>query len=145
MKAFQKDVLPMKNTVLKILVATVWISLSEFIRNELLLKDYWVDHYAGMGLIFPSDPVNGAVWGVWSLLFAIAIYFVSTKFPVVQTTLLSWFFAFVLMWVVVWNMGVMPAYLLLVAVPLSLLEAFVAALIITGSKSRNLKREKQPG
>jgi hypothetical protein len=135
----------MKKTILKILVATIWISLSEFIRNELLLKVYWVDHYAGMGLVFPSEPVNAAVWGLWSLLFAIAIYIVSTKIPLIQTTLLSWFVGFVLMWVVVLNMGVMPAYLLLVAVPLSLLEAFVAAIIITGLKSTNLKRKKLPG
>jgi hypothetical protein len=135
----------MKKTVLKIGAATVWISLSEFIRNELILKDFWVDHYARMGLVFPSEPVNGIVWGLWSLLFAIVIYIVSIRFPIFETTLLSWFAAFVLMWVVVWNMGVFPAYILWVAVPLSLAEAFVAAIIITGLRSRNLKREKPPG
>jgi uncharacterized protein YybS (DUF2232 family) len=37
--------------------------------------------------------------------------------------------AFVLMWVVAWNLNVLPAGILLYAVPLSLLEALVGAYI----------------
>lgn len=119
-----------KRTILPILLATIWISLSEFVRNELLLKSYWTEHYEGLGLVFPSEPINGAIWGVWSLLFAIAIYIISRKFSFGQATLLSWFVAFVLMWVVVGNMGVFPYRILYAAVPLSLLEAFLATVII---------------
>jgi len=36
----------------------------------------------------------------------------------------------VLMWVAIGNMGVLPDGLLFIAVPLSLLESFIAALII---------------
>jgi hypothetical protein len=123
----------LKKTVLPIVLATIWISLSEFIRNELLFKSYWTDHYQSLGLVFPSEPVNGALWGVWSLLFAIAIYSISKKFSLFKTTLLSWFVAFVLMWVVVGNLGVLPFSLLTFAVPLSLLETFIAALILKKS------------
>jgi len=119
-----------KKTVLPILVATIWISVSEFVRNELLIKSYWTNHYKQLGLIFPSEPINGAIWGLWSLLFAVAIYMFSKKFSLLQTTFLAWFTGFVLMWVVIGNMGVLPDGLLYVAVPLSLLEAFVATLII---------------
>jgi ABC-type microcin C transport system permease subunit YejE len=52
---------PFRNTILPILLAFVWISLSEFARNEFLLKSYWVEHYESMGLTFPSEPVNGIV------------------------------------------------------------------------------------
>jgi len=122
----------LKNNVLAILLATIWISLSEFARNEFLLKSYWTDHYRDHvnDLPFPDDPLNGAVWGLWSLLFAIVIFIISRKFTLGQTTLLSWFAGFVLMWVVTWNMGVLPASILVYAVPLSLLEAFIATLII---------------
>lgn len=123
MKTIQKQ-------VLSIILAAVWISLSEFVRNELLFKSYWTAHYQSLGLVFPSEPINGAMWGVWSLLFAIAIFVIAKKFTLTQTTLLSWFVAFVLMWVAVGNLGVLPYSLLYYAVPLSLLEAFVAALII---------------
>jgi len=116
--------------VLSILLATIWISVSEFVRNQVLFKSFWTSHYQGLGIAFPSTPVNGAMWGVWSLLFAVAIYSISKKFSLLQTTLLSWFMAFVMMWVVIGNLGVLPYGILLYAVPLSLLEAFVAAWII---------------
>ena len=119
-----------KKTILPILVATIWISISEFVRNELLLKSYWTSHYESLGLVFPSGPINGAIWGIWSLLFALAIYIIARKFNLVQTTLLSWFVGFVLMWVVVGNMGVLPFKILIYAIPLSLLEAFLATFII---------------
>jgi hypothetical protein len=44
--------------------------------------------------------------------------------------MLSWFVGFVLMWVVIGNMGVLPKGLLYIAIPLSLLEAFLASFII---------------
>lgn len=116
--------------VLSVLLATIWISISEFVRNQLLFKSYWTGHYQGLGITFPSTPINGAMWGVWSLMFAIAIYFIAKKFRLLQTTLLSWFMAFVMMWVAIGNLGVLPYGLLLYAIPLSLLEAFVAAWII---------------
>lgn len=120
----------MKNTVLPILLATIWISLSEFVRNEFLLKSYWVKHYEEMGLSFPSAPVNGTIWGLWSLLFAIAIFIISKKFNLLQTTGLAWWVGFVLMWVVTGNLGVLPYGILIYAIPLSLLEAFLASWII---------------
>jgi hypothetical protein len=120
----------MKKTVLPILLATIWISISEFVRNEFIVKSYWTNHYEKLGLVFPSEPINGAVWGIWSLCFAIAIFLIAKKFTLLQTTLLSWFVGFVLMWIVIWNMNVLPIGILLFAVPLSLLEAFLASLII---------------
>ncbi|MBE0638382.1 MAG: hypothetical protein IH598_07675 [Bacteroidales bacterium] len=120
----------MKKTVLPVLLATIWISISEFVRNEFLVKSYWTGHYEQLGLVFPSEPLNGAIWGLWSLLFAIAIFVISKKFSLVQTTLLTWFVGFLLMWVVIGNMGFLPEGILFFAVPLSLLEAFVAVLII---------------
>lgn len=120
----------LRRTALPILAATVWISISEFVRNELLAKSFWTSHYESMGLTFPSELINGAIWGLWSLLFAIAIYIISRRFSLLETTLLAWFVGFVLMWVVIWNLNVLPPRLLLVAVPLSLLEALVATWIV---------------
>ena len=125
-----------KQTILPILLATVWISISEFVRNEFLLKSYWTDHYEKMGLVFPSEPVNGAIWGLWSLLFAIAIFIMLKKFTLGQTTFLAWLVGFVLMWVVTGNMGVLPYGILYFAVPLSLLEAFLAAWIMSNWRGK---------
>ena len=120
----------LKNKILPILLAAIWISASEFLRNELLLKDLWTSHYESMGLTFPSEPINGAVWGIWSLCYAIAIFIISKKFNLKETFLLSWFIGFILMWLVVGNMNVLPYSILWYAVPLSLLEAFLATWII---------------
>ena len=120
----------LKRTILSVILATIWISVSEFVRNEFLFKSYWTGHYQKLGLAFPSELSNGAVWGLWSLFFASAIYIISKKFTLMQTTLLSWFVGFVLMWVVIGNLGVLPYGLLVFALPLSLLESFIAALII---------------
>lgn len=120
----------LKNIVLPIFIATIWITISEFVRNELFLKSYWTNHYANLGVIFPSEPFNGLIWSLWSLCFAIFIFFISKKYSLIQTTLLSWFAGFVLMWIVIWNMGVFPLNILPFTIPLSLLEAFLASLII---------------
>ena len=117
-------------TLAAILLATLWISLSEFLRNEFLLKQYWIRHYEGLGLDFPDTPINGAIWGLWSLLFAIAMYVLSRKFMLLETTALSWFVGFVLMWVVTANLGVLPLSIWWAAIPLSILEAFIAVLLI---------------
>ena len=120
----------LRTTVLPVLLATVWISISEFVRNQILLNKSWIEHYKSMGITFPSEPINGAMWGVWSLFFAIAIFIIAKKFDLLQTTFLSWFVGFVLMWVVIGNLSVLPYGILIYAIPLSLLEAFLAALII---------------
>ena len=120
----------MKKTILPVLLVTIWISISEFVRNEFLVKSFWTEHYRSLGLTFPSEPLNGAVWGIWSLLTATAIFILSKKFTLVQTTLLAWLVAFVMMWVVIGNLGVLPYGILFYAIPLSLLEIFVAGWIM---------------
>jgi len=120
----------LKNTILPVFLATIWISLSEFVRNQFILKAYWTEHYEKLGLVFPDKPINGALWGIWSLLFAISVFIIAKKFTLIQTTLLAWFTGFVFMWVVIGNLGVLPFGLLYFAIPLSILEAFLAALII---------------
>lgn len=120
----------LKNYILPVILAGIWISLSEFFRNELLLKNYWTNHYQSMGLVFPSEPINGAMWGIWSLFFALAIKIISSKFTMMQTTFISWLVGFILMWIVTGNMGVLPFEILYYAIPLSFLECYVAALII---------------
>lgn len=126
----------LKKTFLPILLATVWISVSEFFRNEFLLKSYWTEHYTNLGLTFPSEPINGAIWGLWSLLYAIGIFLISKGFSLVQTVLISWLMGFVLMWVVTANMAVLPLSILWYAIPLSVLEAFVASFIIIKLNSK---------
>jgi len=115
---------------LPILLSTIWITISEFVRNELLGKSLWTEHYESLGLVFPSEPLNGIVWLIWSFVFAVIIYVISRRFNLVQTTFISWTMAFVMMWLVVGNLSVLPFAILYMAVPLSILEALLATWII---------------
>ena len=115
--------------IMAVILTGIWMNASEFFRNEVLLKTYWNDHYRSLGMTFPSEPLNGMIWVVWGFLFAIAIYIISRKFDLIKTTLISWFMAFVLMWIVTWNLNVLPSAILIYAVPLSLLEAFIGSYI----------------
>lgn len=120
----------MKNNILAIVLATIWINISEFVRNEFLLNSNWMNHYKNLGLTFPDESINGALWGIWGLVFAICIYFISKKFSLIETTILCWVLAFVLTWIVTGNLGVLPLSILYIAIPLSLLEVFFATFII---------------
>jgi predicted neutral ceramidase superfamily lipid hydrolase len=115
--------------IIAIILTGIWVNASEFFRNEVLLKTYWINHYRSLGMTFPSEPLNGMIWVAWGFLFAIAIYIISRKFDLIKTTLISWFMAFVLMWIVTWNLNVLPSAILIYAVPLSLLEAFIGSYI----------------
>ena len=116
-------------SIMAVILTGIWVNASEFFRNEVILKKYWIDHYQSLGMTFPSEPKNGIIWVAWGFLFAIAIYIISRKFNLIQTTLVSWFMAFVLMWIVTWNLNVLPSAILIYAVPLSLLEAFMSSCI----------------
>ena len=119
----------MKKT-LSIVLATVWISASEFFRNQFLFQKNWQEHYQNMGLTFPSANINGAIWGLWSLLLAIAILIIAKKYSLLATTLIVWLIAFVLMWLTIGNLKVLPYSILYLAIPLSIIEVLVATWII---------------
>lgn len=119
----------MNKTIISILIVGVWISASEFFRNNILFNSYWVSHFQNLGITFPNQPKNGLVWLFWSLGYSFFIYILSKRFSLFHNTLLSWFVGFVLMWLVIGNLGVLPFQILVYAVPLSLLETFVAAYI----------------
>lgn len=116
-------------SIIAVVLAGIWVNASEFLRNEVLLKTYWVNHYQSLGITFLSEPQNGMIWVAWGFLFAIAIYLISRKFSLIQTALISWLMAFVLMWIVTLNLNVLPIAILIYAVPLSLLEAFIGSYI----------------
>lgn len=112
--------------LLPILLSGLWITTSEFVRNELLFKSYWVEHYESLGLEFVTKPVNGIIWTIWSFLFAALIFVLLKKFSIKETLLIAWSIGFVLMWLVSYNLQVLPLQLLIFAVPLSMLEVGVA-------------------
>ncbi len=121
----------LRHTLLPILLAMAWISVSEFLRNQFLFARLWVDHYAARGLTFPAEPMNGALWGVWALVFSALLYTIARKFSFLHTAVIGWIAGFVLMWLVIGNLDVLPFGILWAAVPWSLAEAAGAAWIVS--------------
>jgi Na+-transporting NADH:ubiquinone oxidoreductase subunit NqrE len=115
---------------LAVVLTTFWISLSEFFRNEILLKSLWQEHFQKLGIFLPSQNITMAFWGIWSFMFTGAIYNIAKKFPLAGTALLSWFVAFPMMWVMLGFLGIMSHNYMLYSTPLTLIETFVAAFII---------------
>jgi hypothetical protein len=120
---------PQISRIITVVLTGIWINASEFFRNQVLLNAMWVEHFQSLGMTFPSAPINAAVWGIWGFVFGAMIYLISRKFTLIETTLLSWVMAFLMMWMVTWNLNVLPFSILVYAVPLSLLECFVGAYI----------------
>lgn len=122
----------MKKIILAVLASGMWVNLSEFLRNELLFKQFWIDKYDSLGLVFPSAPVNGAIWALWGFAFAGCVVFLCYKLKFKEILLLGWTMGFALMWIVVGNLNVLPFGLLLIAVPWSIVEVALAILIARG-------------
>jgi len=116
--------------ILAITLSGFWVTFSEFLRNELLFKRYWIYHYNSIGLKFETLPINGILWVVWSFGLSYLIFRLNQKFSFRDTIILSWLPAFLFMWIIIYNLQVLPLMLLVFAVPLSLIEVFVASVII---------------
>ena len=125
----------MNKFLLAIVASGMWINASEFLRNEVLLKHYWLNKYAELGQTFPAAPVNNALWVLWGFLLAGMITFLARKLTFMETLLTTWVLAFLLMWVVIWNLNVLPHGLLIVAGPWSLGE-IAGAIWITRKMAR---------
>ena len=67
---------------------------------------------------------------VWSFLLAFILCFLLQKFSWLFTLVLAWIGGFAMMWIVMYNLQVLPMKLLFVAIPLSILEVAVAELIL---------------
>ena len=107
----------------------IWINISETVRWLFLIESYWIEYYQKMHLVFPNDPVNAIIWMIWGFLFAIVIFVLSKKFNPLQTALISWLAVFVMLWIVLWNINVLPVKILWYVVPLSFFEAYIGVLI----------------
>ena len=120
-----------QKSILAIFLAFIWISISEFFRNSFLVHSEWINHFQNLGLIFPEQPINGAIWGIWSLVFSIFLYIIYKRFNFFETISLGWVAGFLMMWLVLGNLNVLPFNILIYAVPLSIIEVIIAVYIIS--------------
>jgi hypothetical protein len=120
-----------KKTFLPILVTGIWINISETIRWELIVKSYWIEYYRNLDLVFPIELANNLIWMMWGFLVALVIFILSKKFNLLLTTFISWISIFVMLWIVLWNINMLPTEILKYVIPLSFIEVLVGAWICT--------------
>ena len=118
-----------KKTILPIILIGLWINISITIGWILILEGYWIEKYQSLNLVFPTGLINNITWMIWGFMLATIIFIISKKFSLWQTTFLAWFVAFIMMWVIVWNVGVLPTGMLLFNIPNTLFITFIGALI----------------
>jgi len=119
----------MKKSILTVLVTGIWVNISETIRWELLIKLYWIEYYQNLNLDFPVELTNNLAWMTWGFLVALVVFILSRKFTLMQTAVISWLALFVMLWIVLGNINILPMEIIKFVVPLSLLEVFVASWI----------------
>ena len=118
-----------KKTILPILLIGLWINISITIGWMLILESYWVEKYQSLNLVFPTGLINNITWAIWGFMLASVIFILSKKLTVIQNTILSWFVAFGMMWVILWNIGVLHTRMLLFNIPNTLFITFIGAVI----------------
>ena len=118
-----------KKTMLPIILTGIWINVAITVGWMLILESYWIKKYQSMNLVFPTGLTNNIVWMIWGFMLATIIFILLKKFSPLKTTFISWFTAFAMMWVIVWNVGVLPTGMLLFNVPFTLIVTYIGALI----------------
>ena len=131
-----------KKAIWQILLVSLWINIFETLRWMLFARPYIDVHFKAANLVLPNEPINNILWLIWGIIIAVMIFIISKKFKVLQTTFIVWIIVYVMHWIALWNMAVLPINILWLAVPLTFINALVGALISKYFQS-NEKLQKQ--
>ena len=118
-----------KKTIWQILLISLWINIFETLRWMLFAKPDIDIHFKAANLVLPNEPINNILWLIWGIIIAVMIFIISKKFKVLQTTFIVWIIVYVMHWIALWNMAVLPVNVLWLAVPLTFINVLVGALI----------------
>ena len=119
----------LKKTILPILLIGIWLNVAITIGWLFILEGYWIEKYNSLNLVFPTGLINNITWMIWGFMLATIVFILSKKFNTLQTTFLVWFVAFPMMWIIVWNVGVLPTEMLLFNVPFTFIVTYIGTLI----------------
>jgi len=120
------------------LAAGLVINISEWLLNEFVMKERWVEAMKALGKTGAMTMNNIIVWNIWGFLAGIGLIWlyaaIRPRFgPGAQTAVKAgvavWFFAHLLWTIGNWNMGLFPASLMTIPLVWTLVETIVAALV----------------
>ncbi|GAA4041929.1 hypothetical protein [Parerythrobacter jejuensis] len=117
----------------------VWINASEVWRYLYVIKPMLHEAFPGEARIAPFDLATFAIWSLWDLILVAAAtgfywLFLKTAGPsfwqAITASILFTLTVFGLLWLGVYNMGLVPARFIWVALPLAWAEQAIAAFIV---------------
>jgi len=120
------------------LAAGVVINLSEWVLNDMVLKEQWAEAMKALGKTGEMTAKNIVVWNIWGFLAGIgAVWLYAAIRPrfgpgagtAVKAGLAVWFFAHFLWTLGMWNMGLFPQNALMIGTAWALVETIVAAVV----------------
>lgn len=118
-----------KKSIWQILIVSLWINIFETLRWLLFAKPDIDMHFRTANLVLPNEPLNNILWLIWGIMLAVMIFIISKKYKVLQTTFIVWITVYVLHWIALWNMAVLPINILWLAVPLTFINVLIGVLI----------------
>lgn len=125
-----------RSFVLVTLIVSLWVHASETFRYFVFVIPAMQGYFADFEGVAQMNISIFAIWGLWDTLLTGLVVFMywlfaqqfgETMRSALASATISWLFFFVLFWAGLWNMGMSPARVLLIALPLSLLEMIVAS------------------
>jgi hypothetical protein len=118
-----------KKVFWQVLIVSLWVNIFETLRWILFVKPDIDIYFKSANLVLPNGPINNMLWLIWGIIIAVMIFIISKKYKVLQTTFIVWVTVYVMHWIALWNMAVLPINILLLAVPLTFINVLVGALI----------------
>ena len=118
-----------KKAIWQILLVSLWINIFESLRWVIFAKPDIEMYFKVANHVLPNQPINNILWMVWGVIIAIMIFIISKRFKLLQTTFIVWITVYVMHWIALWNMAVLPIKILFLAIPLTFINVLVGVLI----------------
>lgn len=136
---------PVRAFLVTALVNAVWINASEVFRYFVFVMPMMRAAFPEVQGVAPMDLGVFAVWGLWDTILVLAVtgavwvaldHFGSGVGNALMAGFCVWLAIFGILWLGLYNMNLATPAVLAVALPLSLLEMLVAALIVRWGRGR---------
>lgn len=131
-----------KKTIWQIIIVSLWINIFETLRWMLFAKPDVDMYFKAANLVLPNQPINNILWLIWGIIIAVMIFIISKKFSVLQTTFIVWITVYVMHWIALWNMTVLPINILWLAVPLTFINVLIGVLISKYFHNKGINNKK---
>lgn len=123
------------NLIKTILLVSIWVHISEVFRYFIFVIPALKNRLSPLEGIAEMNWTIFSIWGLWdtilTALIVIQYWLISQHFgqnlkSIVISSLFSWSFFFLLFWIGMLNMGLSDMQTILITLPLSLFEVFIA-------------------